>query len=284
MLMGGTVSHFLFLPIFSIFVHDAIPPGMIRYIAAIALMVILLGMAAPSRAQLSLDEEIDTLIPDNVLLEKQWGLGVLIHTNGWGLRLRLGKNVTALRQWMWEVEYSTYKSPKEVRVINPYFSDAKSYIYGKLNSVSFLRGGTGQQFILTRKPYWGGVQLSVLACGGVTVGFAKPVYLYILYVDPNLNDYSIKEEKYDPARHYIDNIYGRASFLSGILELKVYPGIYTRAGLEFEFGNLNKRPKSLEAGALLEYSPIGIPIMAYNSKQNFFLTLYVSFMFGKRHN
>lgn len=254
-----------------------------RYIAAFSIMLLLFSALA-SKAQQSFEEATDTLIPDNVLLEKQWSLGVLIHTNGWGLRFRIGKNISALRQWMWEVEYGTYKSPKEVRVINPYYSDAKSYIYGKLNSLSFLRGGTGQQFIITRKPYWGGIQLSAIAYGGVTVGLAKPVYLYILYPDPVFNDYEIKEERYDPDKHYIDNIYGRASSLSGILELKFYPGIYTRAGLEVEFGSLSKRPRSLEAGALLEYSPMGIPIMAYNPKQNLFLTIYLSFMIGKRHN
>lgn len=254
------------------------------FLPAISL-ILFLGLALPATAQdLFGSEEQDTLIPDNVLMEKQWGLGALIHTNGWGLKFRIGKNVTALRQWMWEVEYGTYKSHKEVRVINPYFSDSKSYIYGKLNSVSFLRVGTGQQFILTRKPYWGGVQLSALAYGGVSVGFAKPVYLYILYVDPTYNEYSIKEEKYDPDVHFVDNIYGRASFLSGILELKFYPAIYARTGLEFEFGNLNRHPKSIEAGVLLEYAPIGIPIMAYNPKQHLFMSLYVSFMFGKRHN
>jgi hypothetical protein len=256
-----------------------------KYLLFTVCLTLFLGTTVSLQAQtLSEEEKFDTLIPDNVLLEKQWGLAILFHTNGWGLRCRFGKNVTALRQWMWEAEYSTYKSAKEVRVINPYFSDAKSYIYGRLNSVSFLRGGTGQQFILTRKPYWGGVQVSAVVYGGVTLGLAKPSYLYILYVDQALNTYYIKEEKYDPAKHFIDNIYGRASFLSGILELKFYPGIYTRAGLEFEFGNLNKSPKALEAGALLEYCPIGIPIMAYNPEQNFFLTLYVSFMFGKRHN
>jgi hypothetical protein len=256
-----------------------------KYLLFSICLILLVGSSVSVMAQKSSDEEvIDTLIPDNVLLEKQWGLALLFHTNGWGLRCRFGKNVTALRQWMWEVEYSTYKTTKEVRVLNPYFSDAKSYIYGKLNSVSFLSGGTGQQFILTRKPYWGGVQVSGVVYGGVTLGFAKPVYLYILYVDQNLNTYYIKEEKYDPAKHFIDNIYGRASFLSGITELRFYPGIYTRAGLEFEFGNLNKSPKALEAGAVLSYSPMGIPIMAYNPKQELFLTLYVSFMFGKRHN
>jgi hypothetical protein len=223
-------------------------------------------------------------LPDNVLLEKQWGLGALIHTNGWGLRFRIGKNRTALRAWMWEAEYATYKSAKEIRVLNPYFADAKSYFYGKLNSVSFIRLGTGQQHILNRKPYWGGVQLSVHYYGGLSVGIGKPVYLYIIHFNSGFTDYEITEEKYNPEVHYIDNIYGRASILSGILELNFHPGIYLRSGLEFEFGNKNKRPKAFELGGCLDISPLGIPIMAYNPKQSFFFTLYLSFQFGKRYN
>ena len=77
--------------------------------------------------------------PENVLLEKQWSLGAMLHTNGWGIKLRRGHNVTALRQFQWEIEFSTYKSSKELRTINPYFSDSRSYFYGKLNYVWFLR-------------------------------------------------------------------------------------------------------------------------------------------------
>ncbi|MBE0648215.1 MAG: hypothetical protein IH596_10575 [Bacteroidales bacterium] len=245
-------------------------------------MVILLGCLPTITARAQYQPEPDTL-PDNVLTEKQWALGLLIHTNGWGLKFRYGTSRTALRVWLWEAEYSTYKSAKEIRVLNPYYPNSKSYIYGKVNSVSFLRIGTGQQYILNRKPYWGGVQLSILWMGGVTVGFAKPMYLYIIY-PISQNEYEIKEERYDPANHFADDIYGRASLLAGILELSFHPGIYARSGLEFEFGNKNKRPKALEVGACLDVSPIGIPIMAYNPKQNLFLTLYLSFTFGKRYN
>jgi len=247
------------------------------------LVTLILVFPLLSGAHAQYQAEYDTL-PDNVLLEKQWSLGALIHSNGWGLKFRKGKNRTALRVWMWEVEYSSYKSAKEIRVLNPYFADAKSYIYGKLNSVSFVRGGTGQYHILNRKPYWGGVQLSVLYFGGVSIGIGKPSYLYILHFNSGYTEYEIMEEKYNPDIHFTDNIYGRASFLAGILELSFYPGIYVKSGLEFEFGNKNRRPKALEVGACLDYSPIGIPIMAYNPEQNLFLTVYLSFTFGKRYN
>jgi hypothetical protein len=223
----------------------------------------------------------DTL--DNVLLEQQWNLGIQLNTNGWGLKFRRGRNLALLKQFMWELEFSTYKSAKEVRTINPYYSDSKSYIYGKLNYVSFLRGGVGFQRILNRKPYWGGVQLSLIYYGGLSVGITKPVYLYIIY-STTASDYQVREERYDPERHFLDNIYGRGAFLTGITHLEFHPGVYVKGGLEFEFGTRNRAIKALEIGAILDYSPIPIAIMANNPKQSLFLTAYLSIAMGKRYN
>jgi hypothetical protein len=220
---------------------------------------------------------------DIVLLQKQWTLGLLIHTNGWGAKFRKGTNITYFKQRLWELEYSTYKSPKEIRTINPYFADARSYFYGKLNTVSFIRGGIGFQHILNTKPYWGGVQLSAHYYGGLSIGVAKPVYLYIIQI-LSAYDYVIVEEKYNPDIHTIENIYGRGSFLAGLTQISLHPGVYVKGGLEFEYGTKNRRINSIETGITLDYSPIPIAIMAYNPKQSFFLTLYLSFSLGKRYN
>ncbi|MCX6243640.1 MAG: hypothetical protein NTU98_02950 [Bacteroidetes bacterium] len=223
----------------------------------------------------------DTL--DNVLLEQQYSLGLQLNTNGWGIKFRRGKNLALLKQFMWELEFSTYKSAKEVRTINPYYSDAKSFIYGKLNYLYFLRGGIGFQRILNRKPYWGGVQLSLIYYGGVSVGITKPVYLFIVHSTTS-TDYMVSQERYNPAIHFLDNIYGRGPFLSGFSNLEFHPGVYAKAGLEFEFGTKSRAIKALEAGLTLDYSPMAIAIMAYNPKQSLFLTAYISFSFGKRFN
>ena len=221
----------------------------------------------------------DTL--DNVLLENQWSLGLHLNSNGWGLKFRKGRNLAALKQFMWEIEFTTYKSAKEVKSINPYFSNAKSFIYGKLNYIYFLRGGVGMQHILNRKPYWGGVQLSYLYYGGLSVCIAKPVYLYIAHTTTS-SDYQVVEERYDSQS--IEYIYGRGSFFSGILNTAFYPGIYGKGGLEFEFGTRNRAIKSLEIGVIIDYSPIPVAILAGNRKQNLFLTTYLSVSFGKRYN
>jgi hypothetical protein len=228
-------------------------------------------------------EALPDTTPENVLLENQWSLGAVLNTNGWGLKFRKGHNVTALRQFMWEIEFSTYKSSKEVRSINPNYSDSRSFFFGKLNYVWFFRGGIGQQHILNRKPYWGGVQLSWLHYGGLSLAVTKPVYLYIIYTNSGSPD-RFAEEKYNPAVHTANDIYGRGSFLSGFNQLGFHPGVYGKLGLEFEYGARNRLISSIEVGAIFDYSPIPIAIMAYNPRQNCFLTLYFSIMFGKRYN
>jgi hypothetical protein len=180
---------------------------------------------------------------------------------------------------MWELEFSTYKAAKEVRTINPYYSNSKSYIYGKLNYVYFLRGGMGFQNILNRKPYWGGIQLSVIYYAGALLGITKPYYLLVLN-----KDNQIIENRFDPDSTGADNIIGRGSFLTGVLNIGLHPGAYAKGGLEFEFGTRNRTIKALELGAILDYSPLPIAIMAFNSKQSLFLTVYLSFSMGKRYN
>ncbi|MDP4280532.1 MAG: hypothetical protein Q8867_00140 [Bacteroidota bacterium] len=249
----------------------------------ILLMSVIIMVSWVSAVAQAYDEESQDTLPENVLLEKQWYLGATIHSNGWGVKFRDGWNLTALHQFMWEIEFVTYKSSKEIRSVNPNYSDSKSYIYGKLNYLGFLKGGVGSQNILNRKPYWGGVQLSAFYFGGLSLGITKPVYLYIVHFASDSTT-EITEERYDPSSHYPEIIYGRGSFLSGITKLNFYPAVYAKTGLDFEFGTHSRSLESLEAGADFTYSPIGIPIMANNPKQNFFLTLYISLNIGKRHN
>ena len=283
---GGRAICFPFVFIIFIFVSAFHYQKFMRTTVTILLFLLILVSNVPLLAQKAdkHKNEPDTTT-DNLLLEKQWSLGLQLNTNGGGMKFLKGKNITALKQFMWEIEFSTYKEAKEVKSINPYYSNSKSFIYGKLNYLYFIRGGLGFQRILNRKPYWGGVQLSYHYYGGFSLAIAKPVYLYIMHNGtPSENPTDITIEKYDPNVHTIDVIYGRASFLTGIFNSTLYPGIYVKSGLDFEFGTRSKNIQMLEAGATLDYSPIPIPIMAYNPRRSLFLTLYISFSFGKRYN
>lgn len=230
-------------------------------------------------------QEIDQdLLIDSVLYKKTMSGGINLHTRGYGLVFQKGVNQTVFRNAFWQLSFVEMRSPKQIRSINPYFTNAKSYIYGKLNSVYLLRGGVGHSRLLNRKPYFGGVELRYTYAGGISLGIAKPVYLYIIDFTNSTYEYVIKTERFDPDEHFYDNIYGRAPFTKGFNHIKFYPGIYLTAGLNFEFGAYKSRINSLVAGAMIEFYPKGIPIMAFNDAKNFFATLFISYSFGKRYN
>ena len=126
--------------------------------------------------------------------------------------------------------------------------------------------------------------MRVFYSGGASIGLLKPVYLYVLHQtsDPNLYLKSI--ERYDPEKHYSENIFGRAPFHYGIGKIKPVPGIYLKAGLNFEYGAYDESIKALEAGIFVDAFMKPIPLMAYNTDKSVFLSIYLAFHFGKRSN
>ena len=223
--------------------------------------------------------EIDT-VGDNLLFRKELSASAIIHNNGWGVEFRIGKNKSIFNKFMYEANLIEMKDNKEIKSINPFVTNSRSYFYGKLNTVYMLRTGIGQQRMLNRKPYYGGVELRLFYSGGLSTAFAKPVYLNTI----DWKEGVIVTQQYDPEEHFPENIYGRASFFKGFDKLKVYPGIYAKAGLSVDFGTLNQRPKIIEAGVAFDLFPKGIPMMAFRDPNQFFMTLYLSFGIGKRYN
>jgi hypothetical protein len=220
----------------------------------------------------------------NIILLKERSFGVILHSQGWGLKFSRGFNKTAFNKRVWSIEMVEIQSPKQVRTINPYFTNSKSYIYGKLNSVFNFRGSYGFHKQLNRKPYWGGVELRFFYMGGVSVAVTKPIYLYILNPSSVIYEYTITEERYDPNEHFVDNIFGRAPFTRGFNNLDVYPGLHVKTGLDFDYATYSSKLNSLEIGAMLDVFPRPVPIMAFNDAHYFFLTFYLNFNFGKRYN
>lgn len=254
-----------------------------RTYSFLPILVVFLLCLNGARAQVVLDNELEyDSISERILLKKEYTGGIIAHNLGFGANFRIGRNKTFFNSRIFEVEVVSMKHPKQIRVINPYYYNARSYVYGKLNHVYMLRGGFGYKKLLNRKPYWGGIELRLLYMGGISIAFAKPVYLY--FWDDKYN--YIKEEKYDPdnAFHGSEFIYGRAPFVSGLGQIKVYPGIFAKVGLNFEFGKQNTKIRSIEGGVVLEYFPMAIPIMAFNPAQNFFPTVFLNFQMGKRYN
>lgn len=251
----------------------------------ITILFLLLCCSIPSFAQYD-TEEIDTL-ENMILYNREKTYSVILQNLGLGFQYRTGKRITYSKTRMIEVEFFTVRSYKQVKVINPYFANSRRYVYGKLNDAFFLRGGMVWKKLLNRKPYWGGVEVRANYGGGLSLGFAKPYYLYVMYFYELPNggfNYTIQTERFNPSQQSWDDIYGRAPFSEGLGEITVHPGIYLKAGLNFEYGARSTKIKALEIGGSLDILPTGLSIMAVNTDQILFPSIYLNFSFGKRFN
>ncbi len=218
----------------------------------------------------------------NVLYRNESSFGVYVHTTGGlGVAYRRGKHITAKLKRMYEIETQNFKHPKEIKTVNTYYENSKGFIYGKLNSILIVRPGIGIQKILYQKSDKKSVEIRYSYFLGGALALAKPVYLEIKKFNSPLNQPPVTE-KYDPASHSIDEIYGKAPFFKGIEKTRIFPGGYAKVALSFEYADRYNGLKAIETGAVLDVYPRIIPIMAYNKNQQVFVSLYLKIIWGKK--
>lgn len=206
--------------------------------------------------------------------------GMTLHSAGLGFGVRRGFHVTGTNKRILEIELLNMKSEKEIKTVNPYYDNAKAYVYGKLNSIMILRFGYGHQHVLYGKSERGGIEVQFNYSGGFSLGLAKPVYLDVV-TDP-LNQFNIQTVKYDPEKHFVEDIVGRGPFFKGFGEIKPYPGIYGKAGFAFDWNQKDDRITSLEAGLMVDAYFTEVPIMAFIENKPTFVNFYITFLFGNK--
>lgn len=215
--------------------------------------------------------------------------GVHLLTQGIGGTFTLGKYKGAHNIMLYTLDILHMKHEKEIKSFNPVYDNSKSYVYGKVNSFFVLRPGIGKKRILTDKLRKSGVQVGYTWGFGASLGLTKPVYLEIGY--PSIPYDYLAVEKYDPDKHYFDDIYGRASGLNGLNELAIHPGAFAKFALNFEYSGEKDRLKGLEIGGVLDAYANRVPIMAEEigelegvQNKRYFLSLYVNVFVGKKYN
>lgn len=237
-------------------------------------------LSITSQAQETLYEET------MVVYKHQYHGGLNLHTAGWGLNFALLKNKTAFKARVLQLEIVGINSHKQVKVYNQFYQDARGYHYGKQYSFYAVRPSWGMRRVITDKYRKSGVELAYIWSVGPSIGVAKPVYLEILENGLFSTSNQISVERYDPEEHFHEDIYGRASPLTGWGEVRFHPGIHGRFGLVFEYANNKTGAKTIEAGVAFDGYTQVIPIMALENSENrqFFLNLYLNIQFGKKYN
>lgn len=214
-----------------------------------------------------------------ILLKNEITGNVFLTSNGIGLGYRYGKRINARNQTLYDIDFMTVKSPKEIRLTSSYgYYTSRSFIFGKQNSFFELKGTLGKQYEVFRKNDKGGISIRYYYGAGPTLGMVKPIYYEIRYYGP-VQDYT-KIEKFNTSIHQ-SNIDGKASFFKGFNELSVVPGLTAKAGFSFEYGREEAVIHAIDAGISLDVFPKEIPIMATENNNFLFVNLTVGYRFGK---
>jgi len=235
-------------------------------------VVVLLCGGVWLRAQGDLNEQ------QKVFFRNEKSVGLLLNSDGLGVSYREGKRINYLNKSILEFDFGTLKHPKEYKMYNPYTTGTGSFVYGKLNSVFFLRGGIGHQHEIFKKEDLGGVAIRYFFSAGPVIALAKPIYYRVIYVIDN--ELTLKEKKFDIQVLQPTDIYSRASFVKGLSEIKVYPGLYAKGGVNFEYSKEDKVIHAIELGAQINAFPKKIPIMASSDNKAIYFSLFVSYRFG----
>jgi hypothetical protein len=222
--------------------------------------------------------EIDNQM--RVMLRDERTFGGFLNSNGWGLNYRYGYWRNARNQFIIDGDFAYVKHPKEVKTTISYNYSTYRYVYGKKNLFWELKGTAGWQKELYRKIDRNGISVRLYYAGGLSLGFTKPIY-YKVFTTSSIGEIIYEENvKFDPSIHQ-QLIGGRGPFYMGFDELKLYPGVYGKTGISFEYSQKDVVLHALEAGVSLTAYYKEIPIMATEQNSFIFFTLHVGYRFGR---
>jgi hypothetical protein len=207
-----------------------------------------------------------------IFYRNEKSLGFQLNTNGWGLGYRYGNRINFFEKQNYEIDFSILKHPKEIKSSSLYSSD--SFVFGKLNSVFDLRLGYGKQNEVFSKRDPGSIAIRYFYFYGPSIAIQKPIYYEIA------DGSDVRIEKFTDV-HSPDEIKGKASFFEGFDEIKIIPGAYFKAGVNFEFSQKETVIHAFEAGVMLQAYLSNLEIMDVDDNQQFYFTLFVSYRFGK---
>jgi hypothetical protein len=181
------------------------------------------------------------------------------------------------------------KSPKEIKVINPYFNSltVRKFVFGKTHSVNNIKFGYGYNKMIFEKRDKNSISIHLSASGGFSLAISKPIYYEIVDSVKTINDYPVAYTSFRRIDINIQNnptdILGKAPFFLGLNEIKLHPGFYAKFGLSFDFSKDVMKTKVLETGIMFDYYIRPVEIMAGQESAGY-LYLYIGYHFGTKYD
>ena len=226
--------------------------------------------------------------PSGLSYEHEFSMGAKVTTTGWGIFGDLTKDVNYDKKRVMYFELAFLKNPKETKRVNEFtigFTPPKPFVYGKQNTFFNLKAAIGEKRLIGEKAEKSGFQISANYAGGFSAGFVKPYYLEAINTDSEDGNLTIPI-RYSPETEslFLDatKIYGASGFSAGFNEISFVPGLFGKAGLNFDWATYDDFVKSAETGIGAELYLKEIPIMIQENNKPLFVYLYLSLQFGKK--
>lgn len=189
-----------------------------------------------------------------------------------GFAIKYGRNKAEDLYETFGIELQNIKHPKEERYSSR--QTGTSFVWGKQNYLFAIRTQYGREKVIFKKAPQQGVQVTLGAAGGPTIGLEAPYYIltaggdYIPY-DPNTSG-------------SIFNIQGSGKIFRSIGQASIVPGVNAKSGITFEFGSFRNNVAGVEIGVLAEVYARKIIIIPTQENRAFFPSLYFTFFWGTR--
>jgi hypothetical protein len=213
---------------------------------------------------------------EKIFYRNERTFAAIINTNGYGLGFRYAKRLDGFRKSTYELGLFYVKDEAETKIsLSSTQQVGTSFVFGKINAFYTLHTGIGYQRELFQKRDRGGISIRYFYNFGPSIGILKPIY-YLYYVDSVKSNIPKKFEL-----DAITNIEGKAPFFKGMNEIFIIPGAYGKFGFTFEFSKADQIFSAIETGAELNLFVKKVPIMANNTNQFAFFSLFLSYRFGK---
>ena len=257
----------------------------------ILVLVIILSATTFTQAQKINKERKKFREDKGVTYEKEFGVDIRPHTNGFAIAGNYGIIKTYYKTQVFQFEITELRHPREVRQSFDFFNTplgntSRSFVFGKQNSFYALHLGYGGKRYFSEKANRKGVAIGMTYSIGPSLGITKPYYLQLRRFEQNPIDYSVVNEKYSPenASEFlnINSIFGGAGFSYGLDELSVMPGGHAKIGLHLDWGAFDEFIKAIEAGITVDVYPKKIALMVTEDNPSIFLNFYIAVQLGKR--
>lgn len=211
-----------------------------------------------------------------VLMRREVLASLHFNTGGWGVGGYYGFQKNYKYKHTVGFLFDNIRHSKEQKIFPDQILNSRGYFYGKLYSLVSLRLTYGGKYILFQSKRENGIEITAKWDAGPSFGLLKPVYLRI----DSFN--STMDERYDPSIHNTSNISSRSSWFKGFGESKFQPGVFLRAGLDFNFSSVREVISGGEVGVMADYFINDIALLYNNPGQHFYPFLYLQLNFGYR--